>query len=130
MLQIRFHLNFKSADTLLFAGSHDDIARLRGVFLEWKGEKLDLIKHLQANGNIYLFSVAELHLQPTTKGSSFTWHDGKGKWLISETYQEQIIALLDGLLGSDEAGHQYFDVSGSPIHIMVAKDEYAPPKTP
>jgi hypothetical protein len=130
MLQIRFHPNFKSAATLLFAGSHADIARLRCVFLEWKGETLDLVKHLQEKGNIYLFSVAELHLQRTTKGKSFTWRDDKGKWLISKAYQEQIIGLLDGLLDSDKAGHQYFDVGESHIQIMVAKDEYPLPQTP
>ncbi len=130
MLQIRYLPTFKSSATLLFAGSHDDIARLRCIFLEWKGEKLDLIKLLKEKENVYLSSIVQLHLQLTAKGNSFTWRDDKGKWLISRAYQGQILGLFDGLLDTDKAGHQYFGVGGSLIQIMVAKDEYPLPQTP
>jgi len=128
MLQIRYHPAFKSADTLLFAGSQDDIARLRHFFLNWKGEEIDLIEILQAQEKLYVFSVTELHLGSAAKGSIFKWRDDKGTWLISKEYLEQMIGLLDGLLESSKPGHQYFDVSGSPVQIMIAKDEYPLPQ--
>jgi hypothetical protein len=45
----------------LFAGSHDDIYRLRAFFLAWNGEDVDLIKHLQVEETLYLYSVMTLH---------------------------------------------------------------------
>ena len=60
LLQIRYHPNFKGEDTLLFAGSRDDIDLLRSFFFGWNGDELDLIAYLQTRGKVYLFSVSTL----------------------------------------------------------------------
>ena len=44
MLQIRYHPKFKlSTDTLLFAGTGDDINSLREFFTQWSGDHIDFI---------------------------------------------------------------------------------------
>ena len=83
LLQIRYHPNFKSQDTLLFAGGRDDIDLLRSFFLGWNGQELDLIKYLQVRGNVHLFSVSALCLRRDMKQDSFIWNQDKGTWLIS-----------------------------------------------
>jgi hypothetical protein len=126
LLQIRYHPNFKSQDTLLFAGSRDGIGLLRSIFHEWNGEDLDLIKSLHARGNIYLFSIVTLCLRRDMNRDSFVWSQGKGTWLISPAYQEQIIGLLDGLLEANTQGHQYLDKGNSAVQIMVSMNEHYP----
>ena len=126
MLQIRYHQKFKGADTLLFAGSRDDIDLLRSFFLEWNGDNVDLIKYLQAQEKIYLLSVTAMHLKRDAQKDSFAWHQDSGTWLITTTYQKRIVGLLDGLLESNNEGHQYLNNGGS-VQIMVAKDEYSDP---
>jgi hypothetical protein len=126
LLQIRYHPNFKSQDTLLFAGSRDDIDLLRSFFLGWNGEELDLIKYLQVRANVYLLSVSALCLRRDMKREFFIWSQGKGTWLISQAHQEQIIGLLDGLLEAKTEGHQYLDNGKSAVQIMVSMDEQYP----
>src|SRR5205085_5630113 len=96
-LQIRYEPNFKGGDTLLFAGSRDDIDFLRSLFIEWSGDELDLIKYLRLRGDVYLFSVSALWLRRDAGLDSFSWSRDRGTWLISQAYQEHIIDLLDGL---------------------------------
>jgi hypothetical protein len=130
MLQIRYHPEFKiSTNTLLFAGSRDDIDRIRSFFLGWNGEEIDLISHLQAQEKLYLFSVKSLRLQRTTKKTVFTWHGDRGTWFITLANQEQIIGLLDGLLEVNDKGHQYLADGEGPVQIMVSKDEYPLPSS-
>jgi hypothetical protein len=126
LLQIRYHPNFKSQDTLLLSGSRDDIDLLRSVFLGWNGEELDLIQYLQARRNVYLFSVSALCLRRDMKQDSFIWSQDKGTWLISPAHQEQIIGLLDGLLEANREGHQYLNKGGSAVQIMVSLNEDYP----
>ncbi len=127
MLQIRYHTKFKSADTLLFAGARNDIERLRSFFLRWDGKDLDLIRHLEGQEKLYLFSVIALRLQRSAKKDSFAWNGDNGTWLISPLYQERIVDLLDGLLRTDYPGHQYLDCDDQAAQIMVSKDEYPLP---
>jgi hypothetical protein len=127
MLQIRYHLKFKGSDTLLFAGSRDDIDLLHSFFLGWKGEEVELVQRLQAREKLYLASVAALRLQHGSK-DSFTWQRDNGTWVITAGSQQQIIGLLEGLLESNDEGHQYLDSGESPIQIIVAKDEYPLPE--
>ena len=125
-LQIRYHPNFKGQDTLLFAGSRDDIDLLRSFFFGWNGDELDLIKYLQLRGKVYLFSVSTLCLRRDTKRDSFVWNRERGTWLISQAHQEQIIDLLDGLLAARTKGHQYLEPGEATVQIMASKDEDYP----
>ena len=122
-MQFRYHPNFRGDDTLLFAGSRDDIDLLRSFFLAWNGEDLDLIEYLQARCRTYVFSVRALCLQRATKADAFEWARDNGTWLVSQAHQKQIIGLLDGLLEEKAAGHQYLGPGGAAVQIMVSKDE-------
>jgi hypothetical protein len=126
LLQVRYHPDFKSQDTLLFAGSWDDIDLLRSFFVGWDGEELDLIQYLQLRGKVYLFSVSGLCLRRDTKRDSFVWSRDKGTWLISEAHQEQIVGLLDGLLEMKTEGHQYLDDGKNAVQIVVSMNEHYP----
>ena len=66
MLQVAYCPNFKGQDTLLLAGSREDIEFFRSVFVEWNGEELDLIDSLQKRGKVQLFSVATICLRRDT----------------------------------------------------------------
>jgi hypothetical protein len=125
-LQIRYHPNFKGRDTLLFAGSQNDIDLLRSFFFGWNGDELDLIAYLQTRGKVYLFSISALRLRRDTKRDSFVWSRDRGTWLISETYQQQIIDLLDGLLAAQTKGHQYLEPGSARVQVVVSKDEDYP----
>jgi hypothetical protein len=128
-LQIRYHPDFKSSDTLLFAGSRGDIERLLSFFQKWNGEELDLLERLQAQEKLYLHSATELCLRRDKDRNDFIWKRDKGVWIVSKAYQDQIVGLLEGLLAGDNPGHQYlhyFNFTG-PVQIMVSKDEYPLP---
>jgi len=133
VLQIRYHPKFKvSTDTLLFAGSRDEIDLLRSFFLVWNGEQVDLIGYLQGKTKVYLFAVSSFQLRRDTS-DAFTWRKDKGTWLISSEHQQTLIGLLDGLLNANDEGHQYLDDGTGPVQIMVSKDEnypLPPPATP
>ncbi len=90
-LQVRYHPNFKGQDTLLFAGSQDDIDLLRSFFFGWNGDELDLIAYLETRSKVNLFSISALCLRRDTKRDSFVWSRDRGTWLISEAYQQQIM---------------------------------------
>jgi hypothetical protein len=126
LLQIRYHPKFKSEDTLLFAGSRDDIGLLRSFFLGWNGDELDLIEYLQERVTVYLFSVSALLLRRDIESDRFIWSRDKGTWSISRVGQEQIISLLDGLLEADAAGHQYLDDGKAAVQINASMDENYP----
>ena len=127
MLQIRYHLNFKGKDTLLFAGSRDDIDLLHSFFLRWKGEEVELVQRLRTHEKLYLASVTALRLQRGSR-NSFTWQRDHGTWVITTGNQDLIIGLLEGLLEANDEGHQYLDSGESSIQIIVAKDEYPLPR--
>ena len=78
LLQIRYHPKFKSEDTLLFAGSRDDIGLLRSFFLGWNGDELDLIEYLQERVTVYLFSVSALLLRRDIERDRVIWSSDKG----------------------------------------------------
>lgn len=121
-LQIAYHPNFKSRDTLLFAGSRDGIDLLRSFFFAWNGDELDLIQHLRMQGDVQVFSVSMLYLRRDAEQDSLIWDRDRGTWRISERHQRTILDLLDGLL-SDEAGHQYLEPVSADMQIMVSKNE-------
>jgi hypothetical protein len=125
-VQIRYHPNFKGDDTLLFAGSSDDIDLSRSFFLAWDGEDLDLIEYLQARCRTYACSVRALCLRRATKGDAFEWVRNSGTWLVSQVHQKQIVGLLDRLLEEKAAAHQYLEPDGAAVQIMVSKDENYP----
>jgi len=125
MLQIRYHPNFKGANTILFAGHQPDIELLRKFFFKWQGETVDLITALKDEKHLYLFSVKKLKLTRSPNRGSINWNEEQGEWLISQPYQEQILSLLDGLLTTGDKGHQYLDTGSGNVQVMVAKDEYS-----
>jgi hypothetical protein len=51
------------------------------------------------------------------------WKRNGGVWLISEAFQRQITALLDGLLRAQTNGHQYLEPAGARVQIMVSMNE-------
>src|SRR5262249_52436279 len=110
-------------DTLLFAGSREDIEFFRAFFIGWNGDELDLIEYLQKRGEFKLFSVSAIRLRRDTKQNSFVWKRNGGIWLISEAFQEQITGLLDGLLRAQTNGHQYLEPAGAHVQIMVSMNE-------
>jgi hypothetical protein len=55
VVQIAYHPNFKGQDTLLFAGSREDIEFFRAFFIAWNGDELDVIEYLQKRGEVKLF---------------------------------------------------------------------------
>src|SRR5580658_2888347 len=126
LLQARYHPDFKSQDTLLFAESWDDIDLLRSFFVGWDGEELDFIQYLQLRGKVYLFSVSGLCLRRDIKRDSFIWSRDKGTWLISEADQDQIVGFLDGLLEAKTEGHQYLEDDKATVQIMVSLNENYP----
>src|SRR5277367_4521052 len=94
MLQIRYHPKFKaSQDTLLFAGTGDDLNILRRFFTQWNGEELDLIQHFKAQEKVYLSSVTELQLRRDDEQNDLTWHGSKGTWAVSRKHQNVIVGL-------------------------------------
>lgn len=125
-LQIRYHSDFKSQDTLLFAGSWDEIDLLRSFFVGWDGEELDLIQYLQVRGKVYLFAVSGLCLRRDVKRDSLIWSRDGGAWLISQAHQGQIVGLLEGALKTKAEGHQYLDAGNSAVQIVVSMNENYP----
>jgi hypothetical protein len=126
ILQIRYCPKFKWEDTLLFAGSRDEIESLRSFFHEWSGDELDLIEYLRRQVTVHLFSVSALFLRRDIEQDCFVWDRGKGTWSISEAHQEKIVSLLDGLVKGHTAGHQYLEGGGATVQIMVSRDENYP----
>src|ERR1700681_5018172 len=124
MLPIRYHPKFQGKDTLLFAGSRNDIDRLRCLFFAWDGEDLKLLKHLKAQEALYQFAVRELQLTRDRMKSAFFWKGDQGVWFISSKYKETYITLLGELLESRVPGHRRFDYAGpGHVQIIVSIDE-------
>jgi hypothetical protein len=123
VLEIAYLPNFKGQDTLLFAGSREDIEVLRAFFVEWSGDEVDLIEYLQNLGVVKLISVSKICLRRALRRDSFVWKKNDGFWLISEAFQHQITGLLDGLVEAQTSGHQYLEPAGAHVQIMVSINE-------
>lgn len=125
MLQVRFHADFKGKDTVLFAGSLDDLVPLRTFFVNWDGQELELLRHLAVAREIYLHNVKYIRVVRNDLQDSFIWSEGNGLWTISYQYQIILIGLMDALLHNNSPCHQYlYDYFGS-VQIIASKDEYS-----
>jgi len=123
MLQVRYHPNFKTKNTLLFAGTGDELRDLLNFFEQWNGQSADLLEYLRSQRPIFTLAVASLQIQRDKK-SGLRWKGDKGTWFVSQKHQNVIKGLLDGLLATNSPGHQYLEDSVSPLQIIAAKDEY------
>jgi hypothetical protein len=127
MMELGYYHNFKGGDTLLFAGSGDDINELYRFFKQWDGRECDLVHYLQSHESICLHSVKALLLKRDVDWHKLSWLGDRGTWSISQEAQTWIVGLLESLREANHAAHQYLDHDGDAVQIMVSKDEYPNP---
>ncbi|GAB3357578.1 hypothetical protein GCM10027430_27020 [Lysobacter tyrosinilyticus] len=112
-----FHL-FKGADTLLLSGSPADIADLSARLGEFAASDapdwpVHSIAHISARNPAQLF--ASRISQPQATGFV---------WLCSPESMPAVQGKLQALASSG-SGHQYFDLFGSSVQLVVSVGEYS-----
>ena len=127
MLHIRYFEKFKDTPTLLLAGSRTDIERLLDLFRTWTGNRVDVVESLGPDMEIELTGVLKLVLDRSLAGSSSVAEviGDICEWRVSDSWKERIVGLLQGLVESESAAHQYLEDSGATsLQILCSKDEY------
>ena len=120
MRQIGFFEQFKGADTVLVSTTAEDAAALA----------VELERFAQSQAAAVEVSAApvpghEAKLMAVREPRASS--DREFRWLCGRFEVPQIIAKLKSLATAG-AGHQYFELCGSPVQLMVSVGEYVPKK--
>ena len=126
MLQVHYFENFKGAPTLLLAGARPDIERLLGIFRTWTGKRVDVAESLGQDIGIQLDGMSKLVLDRSLAGpSSVAEMIGDiCEWRVSDSWQERVAGLLQGLAESESTAHQYLDSGETSVQILCSNNEY------
>lgn len=126
MLNICYFEKFKGVPTLLFAGSRTDMEKLFEFFRTWTGERVDIAEALGQGTEIRLGEVFKLVLDRSSSGPSSVAEmvGGICEWRVSDSWKDVVAGLLQGLVESESASHQYLDSGETGLQILCTKDEY------
>ena len=116
MLRIGLLRNFKGADTVLIEGAPSDIETLSKSLAEVVFGKAVAVHEVAAVAPGHPVALFAATASPGTKG---LW------WKCSSEEIESIQEKLEPLT-QDGKGHQYFDLEGSNIQLIISVGEYGP----
>lgn len=116
MLKIGLFQNFKGADTVLIDGTPSDIEDLSKSLAEVVVSKAVAVHEVAAVAPRYPVALFAATASPGTRG---LW------WKCSSEEIETIQGKL-GPLTQGGKGHQYFDLEGTNIQLMISVGEYGP----
>lgn len=121
-MRIERRENFKGKDSVLIFGDKTDMRKLFELFQSWDGEEVDLIAALstQEKGG----QLSALTLRQVVSGNAITWKANVGSWRLSLDSGKNVAGLLEGLLDSTEAGHQYLDDGIGDVQVIASIGEY------
>lgn len=126
MMQIKYYVAFyESRSALIFHGNKDQIGELRDLFLNWNKIDTEILTELSYKIRIVNNNIEAINLHYTDKyGYNHVEYDHSSiNWTLDQHEVTQIVGLLDGLMQSDDPGHQYLNDATGPIDVIASMNE-------